>query len=147
MSSVDGCILRVWLHFSLEVPDVPQLPGMRKMTKEDVPRVHNLVSNYLRWFTHWGKTLETWEPGVFSVCFTLGGWFFSRQKTLEPFGEIWRDLALDVCILYHFPYEFWYDGIFNFLVEADIKIAAPFKESWYIVLLKFKATSSEKELP
>ena len=30
------------------MPDVPQLPGMREMKKEDVPRVHNLVVNYLR---------------------------------------------------------------------------------------------------
>ena len=31
-----------------KVPDVPQLAGMREMKKEDVPRVHNLVVNYLR---------------------------------------------------------------------------------------------------
>lgn len=27
---------------------MPQLPGMREMKKEDVPRVHGLVLNYLR---------------------------------------------------------------------------------------------------
>lgn len=30
------------------MPDVPQLPGMREMKKEDVARVHSLVSTYLR---------------------------------------------------------------------------------------------------
>ena len=100
VSSVDGCILRVWLHFSLEVPDVPQLPGMRKMTKEDVPRVHNLVSNYLRWFTHWGKT---WKPGVWCVFHAGGNGFFSAKNTLSPlerFGS-WcvHFVSFHICIL------------------------------------------------
>ncbi|CAE7219203.1 Nmt1 [Symbiodinium sp. CCMP2456] len=34
-----------------KVPDTPQLAGMREMRKEDVPRVHGLVTNYLQKFS------------------------------------------------------------------------------------------------
>jgi len=34
-----------------KVPDTPQLAGMRKMRKEDAPRVHVLISNYLKKFS------------------------------------------------------------------------------------------------
>ena len=33
---------------SCEVPDAPQIAGMREMKKEDVGRVHRLVANYLK---------------------------------------------------------------------------------------------------
>lgn len=50
-----------------------------------------------------GENLKTW--GL--VCFSRWGeWVFLGKKHFEPFGEIWRDLALDVCILYHFTYAF-----------------------------------------
>lgn len=77
-----------------KVPDMPQLPGMREMKKEDVPRVHGLVLNYLRKFTlhpeFTPEEVEHWmlpRPGVV-YCYVR-----ENEK-----GEV-----TDVCSFYSLP--------------------------------------------
>ena len=73
----------LWSHDAMmQVPEVPQLPGMREMKKEDVPRVHGLVVNYLR----------TSPPQ------DLSKWLVCRVKTASTVTEsrnvLWRKFTL-----------------------------------------------------
>lgn len=77
-----------------KVPESPQLPGMREMKKDDVPRVHELVSAYLKKFPLHPELsqdeIEHWilpRPGVVSAYVRENGQ-----------GEV-----TDVCSFYALP--------------------------------------------
>mmetsp|Transcript_4337 Transcript_4337/g.7622 ORF Transcript_4337/g.7622 Transcript_4337/m.7622 type:complete len:442 (+) Transcript_4337:114-1439(+) len=77
-----------------KLPDNPQLPGMREMKKEDVPRVHELVSAYLKKFAlHPDLSREEIEH-----------WMLPREGVVYAFvRENEKGQVVDVCSFYSLP--------------------------------------------
>ncbi|OLQ11509.1 Glycylpeptide N-tetradecanoyltransferase 1 [Symbiodinium microadriaticum] len=104
-----------------KVPDTPQLAGMREMRKEDVPRVHGLVSNYLQKFSlHPEFTPDEVEHWMLPKEGVVSCWVRENEK-----GE---DLMLDALSVAkqqaHAPVEKMFPGesgfdVFNALDIMD----------------------------
>mmetsp|Transcript_39085 Transcript_39085/g.70546 ORF Transcript_39085/g.70546 Transcript_39085/m.70546 type:complete len:484 (-) Transcript_39085:44-1495(-) len=77
-----------------KVPDEPQLPGMRKMEKKDVPRVHELVVAYLKKF-HLHPEFSKEE---------IEHWMLPRDKVVFAYvRENGAGEVTDVCSFYSLP--------------------------------------------
>ncbi|CAE7365427.1 Nmt1 [Symbiodinium natans] len=77
-----------------KVPESPQLSGMREMKKEDVPRVHGLVSNYLKKF-HLHPDFSPAE---------VEHWMLPRPGVVYCYvRENGKGEVTDVCSFYNLP--------------------------------------------
>mmetsp|Transcript_49933 Transcript_49933/g.89918 ORF Transcript_49933/g.89918 Transcript_49933/m.89918 type:complete len:180 (+) Transcript_49933:2-541(+) len=116
-----------------KVPEQCQLSGMRAMTKEDAPRVHGLVSSYLKKFhLHPEMTpaeIEHWllpRPGVV-YCYVR-----ENEK-----GEV-----TDVCSFYNLPSTILGHEKHNLLKAAysfwNVATAVPLQDLMYDALILAK---------
>merc|ERR1712072_1559744 len=76
-----------------KLPEQPQLPGMREMEKKDVPRVFELITNYLKKFPlH--PVFEQEE---------LEHWVLPREGVVNAFVLEVDGVVTDVCSFYSLP--------------------------------------------
>lgn len=76
-----------------KVPDKPQLPGMREMEAKDVPRVHELVSGYLKKFALHPE-FEADE---------IAHWMLPREGVVYSYVRESDGEVTDVCSFYSLP--------------------------------------------
>jgi len=77
-----------------KLPDNPQLPGMREMKKSDVPRVHELVSSYLKKFPL--------HPELTAA--EIDHWMLPKPGVVYAYvRENEKGQVMDVCSFYSLP--------------------------------------------
>lgn len=91
-----------------KVPDQPQLPGMRKMTPKDLPRVFELVTNYLSKFPLHPEFKEA----------ELGHWMLPREGVVYSYVREVDGKVTDVCSFYSLPSNILGHDKYNLLKAA-----------------------------
>jgi len=116
-----------------KVPDSPQLPGMRPMTPKDMPRVFELVTNYLRKFSlHPEFELDE-----------LAHWILPRENVVYSYvRENGNGEVSDVCSFYNLPSSILGHPKHNHLKAAysywNVATTVPFHELMYDALIYAK---------
>lgn len=112
-----------------KVPEVPQLPGMRGMREEDVPRVFELVTAYLRKFPLHPEFSED----------ELAHWILPRDGVVYSFVREVDGEVCDVCSFYSLPSSILGHDKYNLLKAAysywNVATTVPLHELMYDALI------------
>merc|ERR1711972_326695 len=118
-----------------KVPDTPQLPGLREMEPRDVPRVHELVTGYLKQFA---LHPEFKEDEIVHWMLPRKGVIYSyvRECSSGPKG---KTQVTDVCSFYSLPSSILGNDKYTLLKAAysywNVATTVPLHELMYDALV------------